>query len=212
MVLSRCNMGLIWRRFSKMRETRIDFDTGWILYGSIIILLMILFVLKVKFKKDIVYLFFFSIMFIYLCSVINYTQFPIMAYQHLRDIIGQHVFRNMNLVPLINLTKQDFRISLLNVLMTLPFGFGLPFITKGTLKKIAIAGLLIGVIIESLQGLIGLLNGYTDRVIDINDVIFNFTGTLIGYSIFKVFSYLFKLSIKKANIKLNSLLKHIHDA
>jgi glycopeptide antibiotics resistance protein len=190
----------------------IDFHIGWILYGSIIILLMILFVLKIKFKKDIVYLFFFSIMYIYLCFVINYTQFPIYVSQTFRDMIGLHVWGNMNLVPLINLTKQDFVTSLLNVLMTIPFGFGLPFIIKGTFKKIAIAGFLIGVIIESLQGITGLLNGYTLRIVDINDVIFNFTGTLIGYSIFKLFSYLFKLSIKKANIELNSLLKHIYDA
>ncbi|WP_420488141.1 VanZ family protein [Gottfriedia acidiceleris] len=74
------------------------------------------------------------------------------------------------------------------------------------------AGLLIGVIIESLQGLIALLNGFSDRVVDLNDVIFNFSGTLIGYCIFKLFSYLFRLSVKKANLKLNSLLKHIYEA
>lgn len=185
------------------------FFNGWILYGSIIILLMILFVLKIKFKKDIVYLLFFSIMYIYICNVLNYTQFPIYVSQTYRDIIRLHV--SINLVPLINLTMEDFETSLLNVLITIPFGFGLPFITKSTFKKIALAGLLIGLIIESLQGIIGLLNGYI-RVVDINDVLFNFTGTIIGYSIFKLFSYLFKLTIKKANVKLNSLLKHIYDA
>lgn len=183
-------------------------DIVWI-YNFII---KIIFVLKVKFKKDIVYLFFFSIMFICLCSVINYTQFPIYSSHTLRDIIGLYVWGNMNVVPLISLTMQDFVTSLFNVLMTIPFGFGLPFITKSTFKKIVIAGLLIGVIIETLQGIIGLLNGYTMRIVDINDVIFNFTGTLVGYSIFKLFSYLFKLSIKKANKELNSLLKHIYDA
>lgn len=119
---------------------------------------------------------------------------------------------NLNLVPLIHLTKDDFETSILNVLMTIPFGFGLPFITKSTLTKIAIVGLLLGIIIESLQGIIGLLNGFSFRVVDINDLIFNFIGTLIGYSLFKLFSFLFKLIIKKANIKLNSLLKHIYNA
>ncbi|WP_235822129.1 VanZ family protein [Gottfriedia luciferensis] len=188
------------------------FFNGWILYGSIIIVLMILFVLRVKFKKDMVYLFFFSIMSIYLCYVLNYTQFPIYVSETYRNLIGLHLSRNLNLVPLINLTKEDYETSLLNVLMTIPFGFGLPFITKSTFKKIAIAGLFLGIILESLQGFIGLLNGYTMRIVDINDLIFNFTGSLIGYSIFKLFSYLYKLSVKKANIKLNSLLKHIYDA
>ncbi|WP_257143982.1 VanZ family protein [Bacillus sp. AFS002410] len=189
----------------------IDFR-GWILYGSIIILLMILIVLKIKFKKDIVYLFFFSIMFIYLCFVLKYTQFPIYISQTYRDMFGLHTGRNLNLVPLINLTKEEFETSSLNVLMTIPFGFGLPFITKSTFKKIAISGLLIGVIIESLQGIIALLNGFTFRIVDINDVIFNCTGTLVGYIIFKMFSYVYKLLINKANLKLNQLLKHIYDA
>ncbi|MGG0177743.1 VanZ family protein [Gottfriedia acidiceleris] len=188
------------------------FFNGWILYGSIIILLLMLIVLKIKFKKDIVHLFFFTIMYIYLCFVLNYTQFPIYVSQTFRNMIGLHTWKNLNLVPLVNLTMQDLETSLLNVLMTIPFGFGLPFITKCTFKKIVIAGLIIGVIIESLQGGIGLLNGYTFRVVDINDIIFNFTGTLIGYSIFKLFSYLFKLTVKKSNVKLNSLLKHIFDA
>ncbi|WP_430510829.1 VanZ family protein [Gottfriedia solisilvae] len=192
-------------------EKMIDFN-GWILYGSIIIVLMILFVLRVKFKKDMVYLFFFSIMSIYLCYVLNYTQFPIYVSETYRNLIGIHFSRNLNLVPLINLTKEDFETSLLNILMTIPFGFGLPFITKSTFKKIAIAGLFLGIILESLQGIIGLLNGYTLRIVDTNDLIFNFTGSLIGYGIFKLFSYLFKLSVKKANIKLNPLLKHIYDA
>ncbi|WP_256941317.1 VanZ family protein [Bacillus sp. EAC] len=149
---------------------------------------------------------------IYLCYVLNYTQFPIYVSKTYRNLIGLHLSRHLNLVPLINLTKEDFGTSLLNVLMTIPFGFGLPFMTKSTLKKIAIAGLFLGIVLESLQGIIALLNGFTLRIVDINDLIFNFTGTLIGYSIFKLFSYLFKLSIKKANIELNSLLKHIHDA
>ncbi|WP_158095069.1 VanZ family protein [Gottfriedia luciferensis] len=194
----------------KMRETMIDFHGGWILYGSIILLLMILFVLKVKYKKHIMYLFFFTIMYIYLCTVINYTQFPIYALPSLRKMVGLHVWANLNLVPLLNLTKQDFVTSILNVLMTIPFGFGLPFITKSTYKKIVVAGLLIGVISESLQGIIGLLNRYTLRIVDINDVIFNFTGTLIGFCLFKMISYLFKLSIKKSN-KLNSLVKNLYD-
>lgn len=104
-------------------------------------------------------------------------------------MIGIHAWKNLNLVPLVNLTIQDLETSLLNVLMTIPFCFGLPFITKCTFKKIVIAGLLFGVIIESLQGAIGLLNSYTFRVVDINDVLFNFTGTLIGYCIFKLFFF-----------------------
>jgi len=56
-------------------EKMIDFN-GWILYGSIIIICMILFVLKIKFKKDIVYLFF-SL----LCISIYVTYLNILNFQ-----------------------------------------------------------------------------------------------------------------------------------
>ena len=42
----------------------------------------------------------------------------------------------MNLIPLVTLTPQDLKTSLLNILLMIPFGFGLPFITNFRMKKI----------------------------------------------------------------------------
>jgi hypothetical protein len=66
---------------------RIGFS-GWILYGAIILLILLLLVMKMLFKKSFTYLFFFSIMYLYLCVVIDETQFPIYTTEDLRRDFG----------------------------------------------------------------------------------------------------------------------------
>lgn len=51
--------------------------------------------------------------------------------------------------------------------------------------------------------------GFTFRVVDINDVIFNLLGTILGYIGFKLFKILFNWFTAKSNIELNSFLKYI---
>ena len=55
---------------------------------------------------------------------------------------GYAVGENINLIPLITLTAEDLKTSLLNILLLIPFGFGLPFITSLRMKKIVIMGAL----------------------------------------------------------------------
>lgn len=74
-----------------------------------------------------------------------------------------------------------------------------------------ILGVLLGCLLESLQLVIALIVGFTFRYIDINDVIFNFCGVVLGYSLFKIFMFAFKLSVHKLNISLNSFLKYIYE-
>lgn len=181
---------------------------GWILYSAILLLILLLFVMKVLFKKSFAYLFFFSIMYIYLCFVIDYTQFPIYTTESMRRVLGPLFWqKNFNLIPFKGFSLET---SLLNILLTMPFGFGLPFVYKSNFKRIVIASIIIGVIIESLQLIIGLINGFTFRVVDINDVIFNFIGSMIGYAIFVLFSKIFTTVVDKNKIQLNPLLKHIY--
>lgn len=92
----------------------------------------------------------------------------------------------------------------------MPFGFGLPFVYKTNLKRIVIANIMIGVILELLQFSIGIINGFTLRIVDINDVIFNFIGSMIGYVIFVIFLKIVKTIINKNKIQLNPLLEHIY--
>ena len=74
--------------------------------------------------------------------------------------------------------------SPLTVLLMVPFGFGLPFVTKLRFTQTVVAGVLLSVGIEVLQWMTGLIGGVTFRIADINDVIFNATGVVIGYGLF----------------------------
>ena len=95
--------------------------------------------------------------------------------------------------------------------MTLPFGFGLPFLMKASFKKIFLAGLLAGIILESCQLLLALYAGYIFRFVDIDDVIYNLSGTIIGYQIlFKLFKYLIKLYVNRFGLGTSPIMHHIY--
>ncbi|QYF82572.1 VanZ family protein [Brevibacterium sp. PAMC21349] len=184
--------------------------SGWILYSFIILYIILALILKLSFKKSYTYLLFYTIMYVYLCNVINLTQFPIYVDDDQREAFGgQNVWREMNLTPF----KYEFtKLSFFNILMTVPLGFGLPFLFKASFKKILIAGVLTGIIIESGQLLTALYAGYTFRFVDIDDVIFNISGTLLGYFIlFKLFRLTFHILVRKWHIKFNSIVKHINN-
>lgn len=185
----------------------IDFDESIILISAFFWIIIILF-LKLKYKKSYVYMFFFTIFFIYLCNVLKYTQFPIILDGEMKKDIGQNVWKDANFIPF-NPDHFAIKTSLLNILLTIPFGFGLPFISKVSFKRIAVLGFLLGVIIEILQLIIALMVGFTTRYFDVNDIIFNFLGVLLGYGVFKLFLKYFQFLIKKNNIELNSFLKFI---
>jgi glycopeptide antibiotics resistance protein len=95
--------------------------------------------------------------------------------------------RTVNFIPLATLTLNDVKTTLLNILMMIPFGFGLPFITNFRFKKTVIAGLFLSITIELLQFITGFMANTTFRVADANDVIFNTIGVAIGYILFVMF-------------------------
>jgi len=180
---------------------------GWVLNCFIIIYFVLVSLLKFKYKKSYTFLLFFSIMYVYMCNVIKLTQFPIYVDDLQREAFGgQNVWREMNLIPFkYTFTKEN----VFNILMTVPFGFGLPFIIKSSFMKTLIVGAITGAILELGQLLSALYAGYTFRYVDINDVIYNLTGVLIGYLVFKIFKKIFNASVKKFNIKSNSIINHI---
>ncbi|WP_311592278.1 VanZ family protein [Priestia megaterium] len=183
---------------------------GLVLYSFILLYFIIALIMKFKFKKSFTYILFFTIMYIYFCNVINLTQFPIYIDDDQRKAFGgQNVWKEMNFIPL----RDGFSMtSFYNILMTVPLGFGLPFITKASFKKIFFVGLFAGILFETGQLLSALYAGYTFRFVDIDDVIFNLSGALIGYLIlFKLFKFIFNFCVKKFNLKPNAIINHIHN-
>ena len=122
---------------------------------------------------------------------------------------GQTAGEEMNLIPLITLTPQDLKTSLLNILLLIPFGFGLPFITNYRMKKVVVIGALFSIVIEFLQLLTGYVAKITFRIADINDVIFNTVGVAIGYILFVGFLHIYRHISHNWEIAANPILRYI---
>jgi len=141
-------------------------------------------------KRSFVYVLLFTVFYVYLYKVIDYTLLQYQSLLVLKHFVpdlmlnGIQQGKTINLAPLITLTAADLQTSLLNILLFIPFGVGLPFITDWHKKQVFIAGVLLSVSIELLQLVTGLLGHITFRVADINDVLFNTLGTMAGYLLF----------------------------
>lgn len=146
--------------------------------------------LQLKKKKSLSYLIFFTIFYVYIVKVLDYTLFQFQSLILLKYFMpnlilnGETAEKAINLIPLITLTYQDLKTSLLNILLLIPFGFGLPFITNYRMKKVVVIGALFSIFIEFMQLITGYIAKITFRVADINDVIFNTVGVAIGYILF----------------------------
>ena len=146
-------------------------------------------------RTSFVYRVFFTIFYVYLVMVLYFTLFQFQSLivmklfnPHLM-LNGQEAGKELNLVPLVTLTAADVQTSLLNILLMVPFGFGLPFISNNCAKKVVVLGMLFSLAIELTQWLTGCLAGVTFRVADVNDLIFNTLGAALGYALFAGFAY-----------------------
>lgn len=132
----------------------------------------------------------FTIFFVYVVAVLDRTLFQFQSLIVLKHFAphlmlqGQGDGSSVQLVPLVKLTHEDIETSLLNVLLMVPFGFGLPFITNLRFAGTVVAGVLFSVTIEMLQLATGLIGGITFRIADVNDVIFNAAGVVLGYGLY----------------------------
>jgi glycopeptide antibiotics resistance protein len=158
-------------------------------------------------KNDLLYLFFFTIFFIYIVKVLDYTviqfQMLILLKYFMPNLMLQGVAtgESINLIPLITLSGEGIKTSLLNVLLFVPFGFGLPFVKRISLKKIILAGALFSICIELLQFVTGHFAQTTFRIADINDVLFNTLGSFLGGVLCIVFVLLYRKAVLKWRLK-----------
>ena len=168
-----------------------------------------------RLKKSVAYLIFFTIFYAYIFKVLDYTLFQFQSLVVLRyfmpDLIlnGQTAGEAMNLIPLITLTRQDLETSLLNILLLIPFGFGLPFITNNRMQRIVVIGALFSIIIEFMQLMTGFIAKVTFRIADINDVIFNTVGVAFGYLLFVGFLRIYRHLSHNWESSANPILRYI---
>ena len=75
-----------------------------------------------------------------------------------------------------------------NIALFMPLGFILPLISKRklTIKSISIIGLMSSIGVEFIQYCISLILGYIYKITDVDDIILNFIGAILGFIALKL--------------------------
>lgn len=195
--------GVVWCSVDKFNsclvegnKMLVDFDGLTIIIGVVIYVFLCAIIQK-KCKKERIWYVFLSIMFVYFMGVIKITLFPI----YLVKGWPSNIYKSFNFIPFrggISIT------DLQNLIMTIPLGIGMSFITKiNGLKNSFLLGIITGITIETLQYLESFLSkGFTTRIIDINDIIFNCLGTVLGFIILYGLSKIFLNIVKDHNLNI----------
>jgi glycopeptide antibiotics resistance protein len=185
---------------------------------GVLILVFLLFVLW-KQKRSFSYFFFFSVFWVYLLVLVSVTIFPVplpdagtfLAKQEITFVLS-----HINFVPFKYLSDPYanpyivFLEILQNILLTVPFGFGVSFIAQLKARDFPWLAIALGLAIEASQLVISLgVGGY--RTIDITDVLLNAIGVLLGYGVFRIFAWLYLMITHRFGINHKGLLTYIYN-
>lgn len=159
-------------------------------------------------KYNIYYLFFFALFWVYFCLVVSIILFPMPirsspVAQFPLQSAAVILFR-VNWVPFdysqfkrLDPATIIIREVVANIVLTMPFGFLINFITPSKIRKIPLLSLAVGTGIEFTQLLLCLTVGMNYRGIDINDALMNAVGVICGYGCFCLFLRLFTRFTKR---------------
>ncbi len=185
---------------------RLEFIPYPLLAGlACLVLLLILLWRRERKQASLVY---FTLFWLYLLYVTSLIVFPIPLPGNFeaRDSVSR-ILSRINLVPfafsgLFSLAPAVIFENLAgNILLTVPFDFGINFLTRLPARRIPWIALAVGLSLELSQLVVSLLIGLAYRGIDINDVILNAVGVLIGYGLFRMLIWLYKsLSLWRGDI------------
>jgi glycopeptide antibiotics resistance protein len=167
------------------------------------------------------YLFFFSLFWLYLLLVVGATLFPIPLPQSAREALSRqsavYILSRVNLIPFswnqfnrLNPAYIFRREIIANILLTVPFGFGISFIARIRARHIAWLAPALGLGIETSQLVLCLVLGVYYRGVDINDVLMNTLGVLCGYALFWIFSWLYVAVTARLKIEHKGLFAYVH--
>lgn len=180
--------------------------------------LVILLILLRERKRSLSYLFCFAVFGVYILAVVSMTLFPIPIRvsgdwrQPAADILSQ-----VNLIPfyfggLFNMPPiYAFQELVGNILLTIPLGFGLPFIAPLKARHYLGLAFAAGLTIELSQLIASLIVGGNYRSVDINDVLLNAAGTLIGYGLFRTFVWLYLAVTRHLKTQPRGLFAYIQN-
>jgi glycopeptide antibiotics resistance protein len=168
------------------------------------------------------YLFFFSIFWVYLLILVSVTVFPIPVGMDAgfkspsiwARIDSMFHYSGLNLIPLYfggcwDLPRACAIGIYENILMTVPFGFGINFIARFRKRDFIWLALAVGLVIEATQFALDLILGGVYRTVDVNDVLFNALGVWIGSGLFFGFARLFMAITVRFEIRHTGLLAYL---
>ena len=177
----------------------LDFDIlAWIV-GTISLLIVLAILWKRGYTTP--RLFFVSVFWTYILFLLKIAIFPIPVGRGSSTDTTQQLMQVM--LATINdrlfffgyyVTFKSVVIAVLqNLLLMIPFGFGINFIMAFKLRDMLWLALLMGFGIEALQFVLALLGvsmgmWRPDHIVDINDALLNVVGVLLGYGFFRFFA------------------------
>jgi len=192
---------------------------GSVAIGSALLLLVVLIVLRRR-GFDWPYLVFLALFCLYAVILVSMVIFsgilirPITWEERLAMVPA--VLARVNLVPFSfgsgAPTYYANASTLLNLVMTVPLGFGLNLLKAFRLKRMVLIALLVGLGFELAQLGLTLYAASPTRGIDITDVILNGLGVLLGYGLFRLFAWLFVRAVGRLQIEPKGLLAYLYQA
>ncbi len=153
---------------------------------------------------------------IYLLFALDKTFFPLQISGSYADTMREYgsFAQSINLIPFsygpFGTFESTFTTLMLNILLTIPFGFGLSFIVPIRAKSFIWLAPALGLGIETGQLLISLLLRYPWRYVDVNDVLMNALGVWIGYALFRVFAWLYLQATQRLSIRHWGLSAYVY--
>jgi len=153
---------------------------------------------------------------LYLLLAIRQTLFPLFFENGWRQPLAA-ILGRINLQPfyfggLFGPLPHLARLEIIgNILLTVPFGFLLPLATRTRIRHLPWLLLVGGLGFEACQLLINLALGGNYRSVDVNDVILNTAGTLIGYGLFQSFALVVRLVTGHSKNPSSSLGEYVRE-
>ncbi|MGC1378916.1 MAG: VanZ family protein [Anaerolineales bacterium] len=180
------------------------------LYVCLTTLAMLLVILRFQ-KRSFSYLLFFLIFGIYMIGVVSVVIFPIAMPDP--GAMEQWGFRpSINLIPFNfgNCFMYDICVEQIiqNVILTMPFGFGVSFIARLRARDFVWLPLAIGLGFEFSQFMVS-RGGF--HALDINDVLLNAAGAWLGYACFRAFAWLYRAVTRRLGINPWGVFAYIQD-
>lgn len=165
--------------------------------------------------RNLWHLFFAAIFGVYLLFAIAVTFFPMWQTTQTATSI-KAMLRNYNIqlvpfyYPYSEIPDFIWRRIFENILLTVPFGFGISFVVRIKPRDFLWLVPAVGFGIGLTQFLIMVLIWMT-RVITIDDIILNSLGVLIGYFLFRVFAWLYVRATHRFSLPRSGLFGYVHD-